>query len=629
MSLLNLLRPSNKAIRRTSAARLPAFAGVGPANGLHGDKPHPLQTDDAWLIRSIGGISVRLARQPLNSESAITAVLQSCRLLSEEISLAAHLHTHICPVELPAGSREISLLVSERMLGSEELAEVLRSLARRGYVLTDGPQVRIYVSQAEALVLSVSRGDMAGRCAVGSKPSPSQVGEGTLWRNFVEIVAWAVRHAASDIHINIHAASQRSQIRFTIDSKYVAPSMYCLPTPMLSQMAAVAYQQGKGGNGANFQPLTEQQCRITLKLDDRHEVMLRWASMATDDGPQITLRILRLDGQGPTQSFESLGYLPSQVAMLERAMLSEGGAIVVGGVLGSGKSTLLATLMASIPSTRKIMTLEDPREYVIPGAHQNTIARSLDEEDDAVYLPKLRNSKRSAFTDLMISEIRDRQTGLAFQDIAESGPNIYTTVHARRHIGIPDRLASPFIGVDRTVLATPGILKLLVGQTLLPLNCVCAIAAADLLAGRRSAQSIGLRDDWRHYLARIERLFEVSAANLKFRNPAGCEHCMRPGLPELAGYRGRTVVAEMVEPDEIFLRHVRDSRNIELEHHVDSQYRSRIDDPDASGKSALEVALYKMSRGWIDPREIEPRFSAFETIELRRRRACARLRAVS
>ncbi|MDP3136987.1 MAG: ATPase, T2SS/T4P/T4SS family [Burkholderiaceae bacterium] len=629
MSLLNLLRLSHKAARRTSGAGLQPSAGAGPANGLSGDEPHLLQTDDAWLARSIGGISVRVAREPLNSEAAITAVLQSCRLLSDEISLAAHLLAHICPVELPAGSREIALLVSERMVASEELAEVLRSLARKGYVLTDGSQVRVYVSQAEALVLSVSRGDMAGCYTVRSELSPRPSGEGNLWRNFVEIVAWAVRHAASDIHINIHAASPRSQIRFTIDSKYVAPDRYCLPTPMLSQMAAVAYQQGKGGNGANFQPLTEQQCRITLALDDKQKIMLRWASMATDDGPQITLRILRLDGHGPMQGFQGLGYLPSQVTMLERAMLSEGGAIVVGGVLGSGKSTLLATLMASIPSTRKIMTLEDPREYVIPGAHQNTIARSLDEEDDAVYLPKLRNSKRSAFTDLMISEIRDRQTGLAFQDIVESGPNIYTTVHARRHIGIPDRLASPFIGVDRAVLATPGILKLLVGQTLLPLNCVCAIAAVDLLAGRRCAQAIGAHDDWHRYFTRIERLFEISAASLRLRNPAGCEHCLRPGLPELAGYRGRTVVAEMVEPDETFLRHVRDSRNIELEHHVDSQPRTRIDDPDASGKSALEVALYKMLRGWIDPREIEPRFSSFETIELRRNRTSARLRAVS
>lgn len=629
MSLLTLLHPRFTAVRRFCATRTPTSPGPGPGKEPSGKDPHPAPPEDLWRVRSIDGMTLRVARQPLNSEAAIAAVLQSCRILSEEISLSAHLRTHICPVELPAGSRDIALLVSERMIDSEELAEVLRSLARRGYLPAEGAQVRIYFSQAEALVLSVSRGDMVGRGAPHGGPSPGEAGEGNLWRNFIEIVAWAVRHSASDIHINIHTASQRSQIRFTIDSKYVAPDRYCLPTAMLSQMAAVAYQQGKGGNGANFQPLTEQQCRITLTLDDRQKIMLRWASMATDDGPQITLRILRLEGRGPLPGLEGLGYLPSQVAMFERAMLSEGGAIVVGGVLGSGKSTLLAALLASIPSTRKIMTLEDPREYVIPGAHQNTIARSLDEEDDAVYLPKLRNSKRSAFTDLMISEIRDRQTGLAFQDIVESGPNIYTTVHARRHIGIPDRLASPFIGVDRAILATPGILKLLVGQTLLPLNCSCSVAAIDLLAGRRCAPGGAVQGGWRGYFTRIERLFDISVAGLKLRNPAGCEHCLRPGLPELAGYRGRTVVAEMVEPDETFLHHVRDSRNIELEHHVDGQYRSRIDDADANGKSALEVALYKMSRGWIDPREIESRFSSFETIELRRKRSGARLRAVS
>jgi general secretion pathway protein E len=571
--------------------------------------------------KAVGDFTVRVAHERLGSEVSIAGAVSFVRTLGSEINLAAGLYSQICPVEVAANTKKVAILCTEKMADSEEMVEVLRSLARKNFIMADGLQPNFFICVVEALVLSVSKGHLTGEDVAKRKRVLGKSSEGALWRNFLDIVTWGVRNKASDIHFNIESLSDRSQIKFTIDGQYVAPEMYNIPTTLLSQMAGVAYQQSKGGNGSDFQPLIEQQCRIFAEVtagDQSERVMLRWASMATDDGPQITLRILLLDAQIHTHTLESLGYMPSQVAMIRRAMMSEGGAIVASGVLGSGKSTLLATLLSAVSPLRKVMTFEDPREYIIPRAHQNTIARSLDTEDDNAYLAKIRTLKRTAFNDLMIGEIRDRQTGQAFQDVVESGPNVYTTVHARRHIGIPDRLASPFIGVDRAVLSTPGILKLLIAQVLLPVNCSsCSIPAAEVLSGATSVD--GLDASWLAvYFGRITKLFGLPTDGIRLRNSRGCEHCLRPGLAELAGYRGRTVAAEMIEPDETFLTFVRDAQNIELKRYVSSMPHTALTDPDATGKSALQVALYHMHCGRLDPRAIEHRFESFETMDLRR-----------
>ncbi len=595
--------------------------GAGAVLPQAADSEPAIGSGFQYTERDVGGYKLRVAKDKLTTEASIAAAMTFARTLCKEINLAAGLYSHICPVEVVAGSRKVAILCSERMIDGAELPEVLRALARHKYALADGLAPNVFLCPVESLVLSVSKEHITGEDVAKRKKVLGAGGDGApLWRNFTQVVGWAVQQQASDIHFNINDLSERSQIRFTIDGKYVAPESFSLPTKVMSQMVGVAYQLSKGGNGSEFQPLTEQQCRIFCEVpngDKTERVMLRWASLATDDGPQITLRPLLLDAV-QARDLATLGYLPSQIDRLQRSMVSEGGAVIVSGVLGSGKSTLLAAIMSSIPPTRKIVTLEDPREYIIVGAHQNTIQRSLETEDDKAFVGKVRTLKRTGVHELMIGEIRDRQTGQVFQDGAESGLNVYTTVHARRAIGIPDRLASPFIGIDRAVLATPGILKLLVAQVLLPVNCPrCAIPAKDVIAGR---VDLPVRDagGWGAYLERIKRLYDLDLKEVHLRNPCGCPQCQRPGLDELSGFMGRTVAAEMIEPTEEFLELVRDARNIELERYVSSLRRAAIDDPDDTGKSALEVALYHVSQGHIDPREVEPRFEAFETIELRR-----------
>src|SRR3546814_2616851 len=102
-------------------------------------------------------------------------------------------------------------------------------------------------------------------------------------------------------------------------------------------MLSVAWMDIRGGNGAVFDPFIEQQGSL-IKQVDGQSTILRWASLAADDGPSVCLRILKRDAAAGLPGLEQLGYLSDQIALLDRIMLSEGGVVVFAGTVGSGKS---------------------------------------------------------------------------------------------------------------------------------------------------------------------------------------------------------------------------------------------------------------------------------------------------
>ncbi|MCB5362923.1 Flp pilus assembly complex ATPase component TadA [Pusillimonas sp. CC-YST705] len=437
-------------------------------------------------------------------------------------------------------------------------------------------------------------------------------------RAFRDIIAWAVRKGCSDVHLNIDFDAAESQVMAHVDGHYVAPAHLRMPTERLLEIVRVAWQDGYGGRESVFDARSESQCRL-YDVVDAKPYMLRWGQFVADKGPSVTLRLLSLAQDEPNANLEALGYLPSQVAMLERAMLSEGGAIVFGGVVGSGKSTSLARLLGSLPNTRKIMTIEDPVERVITNALQASIVRSFDGSEEASsFRAKLMMLKRAAVSDVLLGEIRDTETGRAFLDIVESGTNLYTTVHVSSVCAIPSRLASPQVQVPVEVLASPGMLKLLAYQALLPKLCTaCSLPLSVLMYGAPDA--LGRTRDathWANYIERLRRLYS-DLNKVRVRNSQGCAQCRLKELPEIYGYAGRTAVAELYE-----LGHDAEALALVCRHDVQGlakRYRSRSDgDPfsaDMAGKTAMQCAVHKMLHGELDPRDIEPRFMAFETVE--------------
>ena len=527
------------------------------------------------------------------------------RMLSKELEVLG-LVARMCPVLFADGSAAV--LVLSEFYHDDQTAALLSLLKKRSFRLNQAP---LFVL-SPALFISVTKTVRTSGFSSAQVADFSSNG-GALLSAMNAILVWALRHRASDVHFNVKRIQSESSVMFTIDGQYVCPERYArLPTATMLAMLAVTWMDVEGGNGAVFDPTVEQQGRVTRELEGQ-SVCLRWASLATDQGCSVCLRVLVLDSTDLTPEFTELGYLRSQVAALRRASLKQGGAIVLAGTVGSGKSTSLATLMREIPTSRKIITLEDPAEYFIPNALQNTVSRSFDENELTVFDNKLKAFKRSAMNDLLIGEIRDVAGGRAFSDLAGSGVSLYTTVHAGSALWVPERLSSSFIGVPRDLLATPGILKLLVFQCLLPLLCQgCAQSYEQMssLTEWRCALSKARSSYWREaWITSLEEQAELPRTRLRFRSEQGCSQCAN-GLSALIGTSGRTVAAEMIDPFEepSFLRDLKANDGLRMHRWFEERQRSALSDEDMTGKSARQCALYKVWNGLVDPRTVEQVF---------------------
>src|SRR5690606_4229341 len=167
-------------------------------------------------------------------------------------------------------------------------------------------------------------------------------------------------------------------------------------------------------------------------------------------------------------------------------------------------------------------------EYRIPGAIHNSLTRHLSGDAHDTFAAKLRALKRSGMTDVLLGEVRDRETGRAFMDLAGAGINLYTTIHAPSAAGIPPRLMSDFIGVPAGFLKVQGMFRLLVYQVLLPrLCCHCAVPASPgLLVELATAAVPGQdRDYWSRWLEQLHALYGGNVGMLRLRQPHGCSQC--------------------------------------------------------------------------------------------------------
>lgn len=540
-------------------------------------------------------------------------------VVNKQVHLAAHLYSRLAVVTVNAKDRTVYLFCDRSKAKPDEIMGVVGSLKSQGYSLPEtGPQG--FFAQS-SLVLGLSQGHHNSQSLKLERDIRGDREKSALMASFVDIVTWAYLNRADDIDFAVEQGANRSQIAFKIGGRYIRPERFNVATETLIQMLGIAWQKSRGGASSTFEIQTEQQAQISLDLPknkdmpDGARVRLRWSGLPNDKGTVVTCRIQRLGESALIANLEEAGYLDWHLEIMKRVLRSEGGATVLSGVVGSGKSTTLARMIQMLPTDIKIISFEDPVELEIKNAHQRTITRSLTATGpDEGFIAATRALFRSALDVLYLGEIRDQETGLVARQIVESGHSVYTTVHAKSAPGIFNRFASPAIGIPVDVLATPGIFKLGVYQSLLPKTCPhCGLAPDDYAhAFHLSGAALNAHQV---YFKRLYDMYNIEPSRFRMVNEHGCEHCRKPDLPELNGLNGRTVVAEMIEPDEQMLEFVAKNDWINLQRYWRSLASPDVTDPNLEGKTAMECALYKAAQGIIDPREIEPRFSTFESIQ--------------
>lgn len=251
------------------------------------------------------------------------------------------------------------------------------------------------------------------------------------------------------------------------------------------------------------------------------EADLRVAVMPTLHGETAVLRILLRDSR--LLDLGRIGMSTRDQRMFETLLAEPHGVVVVTGPTGSGKTTTLATAISMLNDPgRKIVTVEDPVEYQIPGIHQTQIKPSI----GLTFASALRAFLRHDPDVIMIGEMRDRETaGIGIQ-AALTGHLVLTTLHTNSASDAVVRLID--MGVEPYLLGAS--LRGVLGQRLVRRLC-----------DRCKVRDDGARDGLVTLAAR--RGIRLPAA-LNVHRAAGCEACGQ------SGYRGRIGIFEVLPVDD-------------------------------------------------------------------------------
>jgi general secretion pathway protein E len=188
-----------------------------------------------------------------------------------------------------------------------------------------------------------------------------------------------------------------------------------------------------------------QDGRIRVRLEER-ELDLRVSTVPTLHGESIVIRLLDQGGR-PVQ-LEELGLGAADLAAMERLAARAHGLILATGPTGSGKtSTLYAALARRDVSIEKIVTVEDPVEYQLPGVTQVPIHRSAGVTMGAA----LRSILRQDPDVIMVGEMRDAETTETAIQAAMTGHLVFSTLHTTDAVGAIPRLLD--LGVPSYLVA--------------------------------------------------------------------------------------------------------------------------------------------------------------------------------
>jgi len=260
---------------------------------------------------------------------------------------------------------------------------------------------------------------------------------------------------------------------------------------------------------------------MRLPIGDR-EVELRVATLTSIHGETVVMRILHRDSV--LLDFAGVGLGEEERQILNRLLEHTHGMIAVAGPTGSGKTTTLAAALSKLNDPgRKIVTIEDPVEYQIPGIVQSQINSAI----GLTFSSALRAFVRQDPDVILIGEIRDGETARAAVQAALTGHLVLTTVHANTAAAAFTRMRD--LGVETYLLV--GALRGIISQRLLRRLC-------DHCKEEGVLSPETFNSDSRYRASGF-------SPGQKVFNAVGCGRC------NATGYRGRIAVFEILVLDEV------------------------------------------------------------------------------
>jgi general secretion pathway protein E len=398
--------------------------------------------------------------------------------------------------------------------------------AKRAAEIVLGPDLEIKVAAFDDLSVVLDRrlaGD--GPAGLPEADGPSKLREDDIEslrdlasgapvvRAVNDLLEKAVELRASDIHIEPFQSALVVRMRIDGLLRAVASPVGVLPQAVISRIKIIASL-----NIAERRLPQDGAARLRV---GRADIDIRVAIMPTQHGESAVIRILPKD-RG-LLVVDRLGFAPPDEASLRRLLKLPHGMIVVTGPTGSGKTTTLATILSILNEPiRKILTIEDPVEYEIPGVNQSQIKPAI----GLTFASALRSFVRQDPDVIMVGEVRDAETAHVAIHAALTGHLVLTTLHTETAAAALPRLLD--LGVEAYLLRST--LRAVIGQRLVRQLC-------ERCKSPKALNEADFSDDPRLATLGFHAGDTIYA-------PCGCERCGG------TGYRGRLGVFEVLELDD-------------------------------------------------------------------------------
>ena len=327
-----------------------------------------------------------------------------------------------------------------------------------------------------------------------------------------QIIVEAFKLRASDIHLE--PLEKRFRLRYRIDGL-----LQEIPgkTPKRLQAPVIARLKIQAGMIIS-EHRVPQDGRIQSKVGNKL-IDLRVSCLPTNHGESIVMRIL--DKEGLRLGLPELGFLSDDQATFERLIGLPDGILLVTGPTGSGKTTTLYSCLNFINRPdRKIITVEDPVEYVLSGINQVQVNEGV----GFTFAGALRAILRQAPNVVMIGEIRDIETASIAINASLTGHLVFSTLHTNDAPGAVTRLVD--IGVKPFLVASST--RCLMAQRLV--RKICKKCVAPYSPTDVELSSLGLRRD--------------DLKNATMQKGLGCSNCNQ------TGHRGRMGIFEIFVVDD-------------------------------------------------------------------------------
>ena len=419
---------------------------------------------------------------------------------------------HILPIEIKENSVVLATYDLFNSVGRQLAGQLLKKQAE--WVLVPRAQLlramkALYGVGAETFdeILKTNRSFDALQDIETSTDLNADDPEASVVKFVNQIIREAIIERATDIHVE--PLEDDLRIRYRIDGILhevaVPPQLRVLQSAIISRLKVMAHMD-------IAERRLPQDGRINLQSADQN-IDVRVSTIPTVNGESISLRLLQRTEQ--QFGFERLDLSKKQERTIRHLLALPNGIILLTGPTGCGKSTSLYCFLSSINSvSRRIITIEEPVEYRLPGVSQIDVKPEI----DLTFAKGLRHILRQDPNVVMVGEIRDVETADISIRAAMTGHLVFSTLHTNDAVGGITRLLD--MDVEPFLLAS--VVKAFIAQRLVRTICP------------ECGQLVEYPPD---YLAEIA--FPVDELGTQFQRGAGCDQCRQ------TGYQGRTAIYEI------------------------------------------------------------------------------------